>query len=425
MAKIHSLAVRKARGSMGGMTYSILKGQQIVKEKAVEVSNPRTAAQMDQRVKLANLVALYRVNKPWMTKGAFEIKKVTYSDYNAFISANLAKATAVALTKDEVANGACIVAPVQITKGTLPQVGAAYQTDASNRKGIATDLYLGTDFAANFDQDTTIGELTAALLENNNGLREGDQLSFIFNYQRSGDVPYVVARYYSLVLNSEDNTPLGEWAGDGTSTILAAAQFSGRSDALMVVSGESAFAGCVVVSRLNGSNIEVSSQSFVLSPDAQAFVENYTSSAAVARARRSYGVSGIDFLNPLTSGDGSNSSVELITQILSVGGKSSTSAPQEYGQIASANGMRVVLSSDATVESGVVRYKVMGAGEIQTLSIISSAIVQNGVNVDITTGWSGSENGNKVYGVDLVLENGDTITFNFTPDVIGDDDQTE
>ncbi len=54
-------------------------GRTLQRELAPEVKNPKTPAQMGQRVKWANLVAFYRANASWMPK-AFENKKATQSD---------------------------------------------------------------------------------------------------------------------------------------------------------------------------------------------------------------------------------------------------------------------------------------------------------------------------------------------------------
>lgn len=430
MAKIQSLAVRKARGSMGGMTYSVLKGQQIVKEKATEVSNPRTTAQMSQRIKLANLVALYRANKPWMSRGGFEIKKATESDYNAFVSANIGKSMP-ALTKEQVANGACVVAPVQVTKGSLHVIGAAYQTDASNRTGIVTDLYLGADFAANFDATSTIAELTAALLENNNGLREGDQLSFIFNYQRSGDVPYVVARYYELVLDSQDNTPLGEWVGDGTSSILSAAEFSGHTDALMIVSDESAFGGCVVLSRIENGALKVSSQTMVLSPAAVVIYNSFTSNGARREARTSYGTVNANFLTPGYAGGQSDSEVPLEMQILSVNGKIAGAA---YWTLNANEPLTIQFSKPATPYQSVeveenhcveINY-INGrpAGEAFAISDMAS-----GAGTSVWTFQAVDADYTSITSIVAKVEDGTEYTISFVDptggDITGGDDQTE
>ena len=88
MAKVKSGGIRNLIGRVGGNVYYMNKGQNIARELAPAISNPQTAAQQEQRMRWANLVSFYRVNQPWMKRGAFESKKQTWSDYNAFVSAN-------------------------------------------------------------------------------------------------------------------------------------------------------------------------------------------------------------------------------------------------------------------------------------------------------------------------------------------------
>lgn len=181
MAKVHSLAVRKARGQMGGMVYSTYGGQTIVREKPAVVSNPRTNSQMNQRVKMANVVALYRPNRVWMEKWAFPERPEKWSNYNAYMSENLAKSV-VSLTKDESAWGVAVLEPLTFTKGSLPIIPCTF-----NRvSGWITDIMLHHEF----DSTWTVAEFTQNLLYSSLGWQEGDQLSIILMQQYMRTVAY-------------------------------------------------------------------------------------------------------------------------------------------------------------------------------------------------------------------------------------------
>ena len=192
MAILKSLIVRGGRKQIGGMVLYSRNGETIARELAPQVSNPRTPAQMEQRVKLSNLVSFYRANAGWM-KGAFENKKERESDYNAFVAANIGNSM-VALSKADVAAGAAVVAPYKITSGSLPIVETVL-----NGHDLVSNLYVG---AQTIGSSTTIGELSTALLANNNGLEEGMQISVIINLQLASagtGVPYITARAYAMV----------------------------------------------------------------------------------------------------------------------------------------------------------------------------------------------------------------------------------
>lgn len=313
MAKVKGLALTNYIGRVGRVVYAMNKGQNIARELQTEVANPRTSVQMNQRTALANLVALYRLNQPWMFRGAFENKGKTLSDYNAFVQANLS-ATEVALTKQEVNAGACVVAPVTITKGTLPSIQLQFERAQDNKGLFVSDLYVGTSFDFT---GATIADLSQALLDNNNGLQNGDQLSFIVNYQRSnGDIPYGVARYGELIIDTADVRALTEL----DLPVLAKSSMSGRDDALEIQISETAVSAVIILSREVSGKIKVSTQKFVLSTEAETFVANYTSAAAKSRAAKSYGSTRTNFLSAGYGTSGTNESVPLDVQILSVNG---------------------------------------------------------------------------------------------------------
>lgn len=320
MAKVKGLALTNYVGRVGRVVYSMNKGQNIARELQTEVSNPRTTAQMDHRTKLANFCALYRLNQPWMFRGAFENKGKTLSDYNAFVQANLTNSE-VALSKQDVNLGACVLAPVTITKGTLPSIQVQF-TDISGAQALfSTDLYVGSEIALD---DCTIGELSQALLDNNNGLQVGDQLSFIVNYQRSnGDVPYGVSRWGELIIDPTDDRALGDIDLPG----LDKTEVSGRDDALQFAIKDHVCAVACILSREVNGKIKVSTQKFVLSTEAAQFTANYTGTTARRRAAASYGSTRSNFLSAGYGTSGTNESVPLAAQILSVNGKTAGQEP--------------------------------------------------------------------------------------------------
>lgn len=268
---------------LAGAVWYQQKGRTLVRELAAEVSNPQTSSQMAQRGRLANLVALYRTNKFWMNHGAFESKKTAWSDYNAFVSAN-SKSTPIWLTKGAVASGACIVAPVAVTKGTLPSVNVnEYESNST----FSTDLYTGSLF---IEDETTAAALSTALLASNNGLQEGDQISVIINYQRSdGAVPSVTARAYEFIIDTQDTRTMVDL---GLNTVMASDEIEVGGEYHLVISldptGENAGVA-VIISREVSGKIYVSSQSLVLTSAQTSYIAQYTSDAAFTAMALSYG----------------------------------------------------------------------------------------------------------------------------------------
>ena len=159
--------LRGAKQRLAGAVLYQNNGQTLIRELAASVSNPRTASQMTQRVRLSNCVAVYRANKFWM-KYAFEDKKDKESDYNAFIGENISN-NAVALTKSEVNAGAAVAAPYTITRGSIGSIEQSIVDD-----DLHTNLFLLDDVEIS---TITVGEFSRQLIGANNGIVEGMQLS--------------------------------------------------------------------------------------------------------------------------------------------------------------------------------------------------------------------------------------------------------
>ena len=277
MAKLINGLLGNSRNKIGSIVTYVSKGQQIARSKAANISNPRTASQMTQRIKLSNVVAMYRANKGWLEKYAFENKPTKWSVFNAFVSANLS-ASMVALTKQEAAAGACVAAPYKMTDGSLPQVQITKLAEA----GVyTTDLYIG-DLV--IGENTTIGDLSAALIANNNGLVNGMQLSLVENIQEViNNIPRVVCRAYEFIINSEDTTLLSEkWSSAGLTTYQGSSQ---NAIAYDTNDGQTAFT--IILSHTYGGKTHVGASFMVLNDPA--VYQSYISDAAIDLAIQSYG----------------------------------------------------------------------------------------------------------------------------------------
>lgn len=78
-----------ARGSVGDVTLSVNKGQQVTRRRNRQPNNPRTFAQMKQRARFAYLSKFFSKATQQFFKMAFEDRRSNESDYNAFMRHNL------------------------------------------------------------------------------------------------------------------------------------------------------------------------------------------------------------------------------------------------------------------------------------------------------------------------------------------------
>lgn len=270
--------LRGAKKKLGGTVLYTQGGRTLQRELAPEVKNPKTPAQMGQRVKWANLVAFYRANAGWMPK-AFENKKATQSDYNKFMSLN-ASSSRIYLTKEQARQGACVVDSYRVSDGTLQPVDIF---PVSNN--WVTNLYLtGLD---KLDATTTVAAFSTALLASNAGLRSGDQLSFIRDTQlfnNTTDIPYIQVRAYELLIDEQGPGLVKDfWPIE----LIALGQEQ-ETPALMVKNNNKQGGFAIIVSRTQAGRVLVS-PSQITQVNMADVINQYSSTAALQAAIDSYG----------------------------------------------------------------------------------------------------------------------------------------
>lgn len=308
MAIFKQVWLRGAKKRLGGAVTYTMNGQQIARELAANVKNPRTSQQMRQRVKLASLVNFYRSMRTWAKIGAFSNKPTTWSDYNAFVSANIGSQP-VYLTKTQASAGCAIVAPYIISRGVLPLVTTEY---SSSFTSFVSNIYVG-ELEPTGD-NVTLGALSLAIIGNNNGVLNGDQISIISVIQRTSNTgPYIIQRAYEFTLDTGSTSTMEEL---GIDTFLNEVS-QGDGFSLSHPAEENNMACAFVISRKVGGRILTGDAQLVLTPTAKSFLRVYQSSAQLQLAIASYGQGEDNFLDPTTTGGSSNNAV-LNTQILSV-----------------------------------------------------------------------------------------------------------
>lgn len=400
MAILKSLYLKGASQKLGGVVLYQAKGRTLARELAPSVSNPRTPSQMEQRVRLANVVSFYRANRNWM-KLAFEDKKQSESDYNAFVSANLTNSR-VATSKAEAAAGAAIVAPYKVTSGSLGSIEQQVLVSI-----IKSNLFLGT---LAIDANTTIGQLSTALIDNNNNVREGMQLSLVINLQtvdETTSIPYIVTRAYELIL-SKTNTALvtdyipGEILGS-----------SGDNDNCLYFNGSDLGYGAAtfILSETTGGKTRVSTQSMIMF-GVNAVYTQYTSELAWANAIVSYGVGTEDFLSANNAYGANN--VGVINQIASVSINSTTIvAGGQYDSPIPANATIVAQFSRPFDSTRTVNFHLKNLTADTDITNVSLSVTAGSSSVAVTRQTAYSVEANSQ--LQLKITDGeDVYTFNFT-----------
>ena len=254
--KVGNMVGYKLTDSNSGNTQGIRVYQPIVK-------NPKTAAQAEQRAKLAPINATYRALKMVIDRGNEGLPYGNKSRLawlkNAFKASQM-----VWIEKSKPVTEVLLC---QLTKGSIvtslsPEGGESFLTLSVAGVAAATT--------------TTIGLLSTALLAQFTGLKNGDQLTFVATIGINNGLQSVIE---SIVLDTTSNVAIPSFITVEDGTVLFMSSFS-----------QTAFA--VIVSREGTNGEHLRSNSFlmmsgdydvtVLNDTAKtAAIESYMSSAAV------------------------------------------------------------------------------------------------------------------------------------------------
>lgn len=167
-----NMFLSQARGKVGSVVFSVVKGQQVERVHNPKPANPRTNSQQAQRSLLANMTKFYKRGSQNFFKFAFENKNIRESDFNAFARKNIINGAYVPREFFDNANYPAL-GIYTMTAGTLTHnVEVIYNGDY-----IIIDP--GTNSITGTAQTVTIGQISAAILANNPGLQQGDLLTFV------------------------------------------------------------------------------------------------------------------------------------------------------------------------------------------------------------------------------------------------------
>lgn len=268
------------RGSTKSQTFSVLKGQQITKDRVSQVSNPKSTGQMTQRALFATAVKFYKHANQQFFRFAFEDKKQTESEYNAFMRHNLVHSTIYNYASSQNEAFPAIGDGWVLTSGSLstPVVSLA-----SNRVRLGVGSVEGTE--------TTWGEVSARIISAY-GLQAGDIITVVgvrSTVQSIEEEP-AVNPYWDLqqyILNPSTSAELPDLVSvaDGYVTFDAD------------VMADDACGGAVVFSRnIAGAGVKVSTSRLINNGTAQSILDASRQEVYRQTALNSWGATGIAIL---------------------------------------------------------------------------------------------------------------------------------
>lgn len=185
------------RGSTKSLTFQVLDGKQVTKDRVSVVANPKTAGQATQRQKLLPAVRFQAIFHD-LIDHSWENVQYGQKSIQHFMKKALRANIINGMVKGQTG---WVPNPYQISEGSLPSMGAAMD-------GNGSSVFL-CDF--NADNVSSFSEFLSKT-----GLQEGDQLTFIVVYEAGTNEQGIVYGmvYDRLIVNTE-NIAFGEDLAEG------------------------------------------------------------------------------------------------------------------------------------------------------------------------------------------------------------------
>lgn len=212
---IYSGVSGKRRGSVGNETYTITRGQNIVRSKVIETTNPRTKSQMTQRASFASAVRLYQLATQSFFKFAFEDKKERESDYNAFMRHNISRGAIVPpVNTTDVPDYPCL-GDWEWTNGRLPLSVTSSFGGSNGIFEFKNIIEIAGDYSSSVP--STMGEL-ATLFAQKGLFALGDIITIPIMFYQAIYIPGQIIpqgtqansfMYRQLILDAGDTTAIG------------------------------------------------------------------------------------------------------------------------------------------------------------------------------------------------------------------------
>ena len=270
-------------GKIGGIRAWESNGRTIVASYDVKCRNPKTEAQMKQRLKLINILNNYRVLKPALLEN-FEGIAGNRNAATFFRKYNL-RQKPVWLTKTDALYHKVVLAPYCVSQGIIKPI--EYSLTSA---GLTSNIELGTTVK---EVTTDVTNLAYAILQNHEDWSNGDTLQIVAMRQSlkdnlKSDSSRAEMEAVTLIMTTGKNQPLDSVVGINhlKSMGITIANHDGRLGIDISNRSDYVYALALVHGRGTGIKRLLSTQNLVLSDTS--IYDHYASSEQMVEALKSY-----------------------------------------------------------------------------------------------------------------------------------------
>ena len=270
-------------GKIGGIRAWESNGRTIVASYDVKCRNPKTEAQMKQRLKLINILNNYRVLKPALLEN-FEGIAGNRNAATFFRKYNL-RQKPVWLTKTDALYHKVVLAPYCVSQGIIKPI--EYSLSSA---GLTSNIELGT---TDKEVTTDVTNLAYAILQNHEDWSNGDTLQIVAMRQSlkenlQSNSFLIEMEAVTLIMTTGKNQPLDSVVGvNGLKSMgITIANHDGRLGIDISNRSDYVYALALVHGRGTGIKRLLSTQNLVLSDTS--IYDHYASSEQMVEALKSY-----------------------------------------------------------------------------------------------------------------------------------------
>ena len=375
-----SLFWANATGKLGQMVISRRSGEEITRAYQPNVKNPKSYAQMKQRVLFANAVKFYKHAMANFFPFAFEDKKKNESYFNAFMRHNTALGC---ITSKEQTGGyfPALSPSWMLTQGSFRAVEVAWKEDEGKSSAYLSEL-------EQLSADSTIADVSKAFIALY-GAEVGDYITFVFVSSDAttskDDAKYPAVWSLNQIQIDTINTTKMSAVSSVFNTVTNVDNYLGFGNVTAGAAG-----AAVIISRVEkGQTVKVSDSVLINNETAKNIIADLENEDTIILNLKTWGALTSDAILKGSISANSNTST-LVASVLISPQKSSPEAPGSTIDMSNAQRTQTLTITGANLAKANVTASSDGTIELSNIVVTNDKITATITNTDMTGKWKGS-----------------------------------